>query len=111
MTDIFTTAKRSRIMAAIRGRGNRTTELRLAALFRAARIGGWRRHLPLPGTPDFAFPIERVCVFVHGCFWHGCLKCRKMPKQNAAFWKKKIEGNRARDFRTYALLRRKGYHV
>ena len=33
--DVFTNAKRSAVMAAIRGRGNMATELRMVALFRA----------------------------------------------------------------------------
>ena len=42
--DVFTKAKRSAVMAAIRGRGNMATELRMMALFRAHGITGWRRH-------------------------------------------------------------------
>ncbi len=38
MADIWTKAKRSEVMARIRGRGNRTTEVRLAAIFRAHGI-------------------------------------------------------------------------
>ena len=44
MPDIFTKAKRSAVMAAIRGRGNKGTELRMMALFRAHGITGWRRQ-------------------------------------------------------------------
>ena len=40
--------------------GNRTTEVRLAAIFRAHGITGWRRQHPLPGRPDFAFPARRL---------------------------------------------------
>src|SRR5262245_35077839 len=32
-------------------------------------LKGWRRHLKLPGRPDFTFRRERVVVFVDGCFW------------------------------------------
>ena len=45
-------------MARGRGRGNKFTEEKLAHLFRQAGIKGWRRHLRLPGTPDFAFRKE-----------------------------------------------------
>ena len=38
MADIWTKAKRSEVMARIRGRGNRTTEVRLAVIFRAHGI-------------------------------------------------------------------------
>lgn len=55
MSDVFTKAKRSEVMSRIRGRGNRSTELTLARLLRQNGIKGWRRHLQLTGTPDFAF--------------------------------------------------------
>jgi len=44
MTDVFTKAKRSEVMARIRGRGNKDTELALAKLLRRYRITGWRRN-------------------------------------------------------------------
>ncbi len=64
MADVLSKKKRSQVMAAIRSTGNRATELRLAAIFRAHGIPGWRRHQPLPGTPDFVFRRERLAVFV-----------------------------------------------
>ena len=68
MADIFTKAKRSEVMARIRGSGNRATELRLIALMREHGITGWRRNAPVFGKPDFVFRRERVAVFVDGCF-------------------------------------------
>jgi len=44
MADVFTKAKRSAVMARIRSRGNRDTELALAGLFRRHGITGWRRQ-------------------------------------------------------------------
>ena len=41
MPDVFSTAKRSDVMYRIRSRGNRDTELALAALFRREGIRGW----------------------------------------------------------------------
>jgi len=41
--DIFTKAKRSEVMSRIRGKGNKTTELKLLNLFRKHGIKGWRR--------------------------------------------------------------------
>jgi DNA mismatch endonuclease, patch repair protein len=89
MSDVFTKRKRSEVMARIRGRGNRDTELALAKLLRAHGVTGWRRQQKLriegkrrragPARPtnvgiDFLFPKARVAVFVDGCFWHGCPK-------------------------------------
>jgi DNA mismatch endonuclease (patch repair protein) len=109
--DIWSRAKRSEVMSLIRGKGNKETENALLALFRQNKITGWRRHLPLPGRPDFAFPKQKVAVFVDGCFWHGCPKCYSRPKTNRAFWDKKRENNMARDRRVTRQLRRQGWKV
>ena len=102
---------RSWLMSRIRGKGNEKTEVRLARLLRKAGISGWRRHLSIPGRPDFAFKKQKVAVFVDGCFWHGCPRCFRLPKQNRAFWKAKIEGNRRRDRSVNGRLRRLGWEV
>jgi DNA mismatch endonuclease (patch repair protein) len=111
MADIWSQAKRSEVMARIRGTGNRSTEQRLATLFRAHHITGWRRHLPLPGRPDFAFRRLKLAVFVDGCFWHGCPRHGTLPKQNRRFWRQKIDRNRERDRDVSRELRRSGWRV
>ena len=111
MTDIFTPAKRSEMMSRIRGKGNKGTELAFARLLREHGITGWRRHLPLLGKPDFVFRRERVIVFVDGCYWHGCRWHYREPTTNVEFWQRKIEGNRQRDRKTTAILRRQGWKV
>ena len=67
MADIWTKKKRSEVMSLIRGKGNKETENALLVLLRQNKITAWRRHLPLPGKPDFAFPKQKVAVFVDGC--------------------------------------------
>ncbi len=47
MADIFSKRKRSTVMAAIRSRGNKATELRLIQVFRTHGITGWRRGCSL----------------------------------------------------------------
>ena len=84
-------------MAAIRSKGNKDTELKLAELLRKNRIVGWRRHQALPGRPDFVFPRERVAIFVDGCFWHGCPKHGRKPTSNRAYWLPKLRRNQERD--------------
>jgi DNA mismatch endonuclease (patch repair protein) len=111
MADIFSPSKRSEIMRGIKPRGNRSTELRLVAAFRAAGVFGWRRHMPLPGRPDFTFHSQRVVVFVDGDFWHGNPRTFKMPHTNSAFWREKIKYNRAKDRRVSRLLRVQGWKV
>lgn len=106
------TQDHSQRMGAIAGKGNKTTECRLRAGLTRAGLRGWVLHVrELPGTPDFAFPSQRVAVFVDGCFWHGCSKCQHSMKRNARYWAEKVKRNRARDRRTVTALRRQGYKV
>lgn len=109
--DVFSREKRSEIMSRIKGRGNAATELVVRALFRANSITGWRRQFSIVGKPDFAFPSAKVAVFVDGCFWHGCPKCRRIPKSNQDYWLQKIRSNKARDRRVSAELKAKGWTV
>jgi len=97
VADILGKKKRPAVMAAIRSRGNRDTELRLIAIFRDNGITGWRRNRRLFGKPDFVFPTRKLAAFVDGCFWHGCPLHATQPKTNAAFWRKKLAANRTRD--------------
>ena len=53
-------------------------------------------------------------MFVHGCFWHGCRKCRagtRPVKSNAGYWAAKRACNRARDRRAAAALSAEGWRV
>ncbi|MDD5344605.1 MAG: very short patch repair endonuclease [Smithella sp.] len=112
MTDVHTRAQRSRNMAAIRGKFNKSTELALITLFRANRIKGWRRHSRrIFGTPDFIFPKNKVAIFVDGCFWHGCPKCLIHPKTNKKFWEIKIAANQRRDRDVKKQLIEEGWRV
>lgn len=109
--DFFTPTQRSRLMSRIRGRANISTELKVAHALRRLGFWGWRRHLPLPGRPDFTFPERNVCVFVHGCFWHDCPRCKKRSSTRPAYWQKKIDMNRRRDRRVIRQLRGRGYRT
>ena len=111
MPDVFTKAKRSEVMSRIRGRDNKGTELALIAVFRSNKIAGWRRNQALYGKPDFVFPKQRLVVFVDGCFWHSCPIHATKPKNNAVFWRKKLQANKLRDLIVTKTLRSKGWHV
>jgi DNA mismatch endonuclease (patch repair protein) len=102
---------RSKIMAAVRSKGNRTTELALGRLLWAAGLRGYRKHWRVAGKPDFAWPALKISVFVDGCFWHGCRRCKYLPRTHTAFWRDKIETNRRRDRRISRTLRRAGWTV
>jgi len=111
MTDFVSKEKRSKIMGAIKSKGNETTEIAMVKIFRENKIVGWRRNFELKGKPDFVFPKDRVVVFVDGCFWHGhtCLKPRDSLKKG--FWKDKIDRNRKRDKLVSKALRKDGWKV
>ena len=72
---------------------------------------GWTCVWPLFGRPDFVFPAARLAVFVDGCFWHGCPKHYTKPANNRAFWRRKLEANRARDRRVNRELKRLGWRI
>lgn len=106
--------RRSEIMAAVKSKGNLSTERAVARLFRAYKIKGWRRHLAaIPGKPDFSFLSAQLAVFVDGCFWHGCRICRRniKPSTNSDYWLKKLARNKARDRKVNTELRRKGWRI
>jgi DNA mismatch endonuclease (patch repair protein) len=115
MADVFTPAKRSAVMARIRGRDT-GPELVLRSMlhrlgFRFTVRGPKNRSLP--GKPDLVLPKHRTVVFVHGCFWHGHENCHdfRLPKSRTEWWKAKIEGNRARDLVNEEKLRKLGWNV
>jgi DNA mismatch endonuclease (patch repair protein) len=110
-TDTVSPEKRSEIMRAVKGQGNKDTELVLARLLRQNEIIGWRRHHKLFGSPDFIFQKKNVAMFVDGCFWHGCPKHCRMPKGNRTYWKRKITSNKARDRLVSRTLRRANWRV
>lgn len=88
----------SKTMAAIKGKNNRTTELKLRMALIRRKINGFRLHAKdLPGNPDFVFRKEKIAIFVDGCYWHGCPKCGHIPKTRSAFWSAKIKRNKKRD--------------
>lgn len=75
----------------------------------------YRVGYKVPGMPrrsiDIAFPGPRVAVFIDGCFWHGCPEHCIPPKNNAAWWKTKLERNVARDKETTEHLQQSGWTV
>lgn len=111
MADVFSKEKRSEVMSRIRGRGNRDTEIALLKILKAEGVTGWRRGQPVLGKPDFVFRQARLAVFVDGCFWHVCPKHCQLPRNNRAFWRRKLNGNQTRDRHVTRFLREKGWRV
>jgi len=98
-------------MSAIRKRGNNSTELRLATVFRKHGISGWRRHVAIEGNPDFVFPKLKIAVFADGCFWHGCRWHCRPPSSNCDYWYPKLARNKQRDRLNSIALRKRGWLV
>jgi len=103
---------RSAQMALVKARDTRP-EMRVR---RALHKAGLRYRLHeggLPGHPDLVLPSRRLTIFVHGCFWHrhlGCKRCR-LPKSRLDYWLPKFEANVARDQRVRGELERAGWSV
>ena len=71
-----------------------------------------RRPEPsLKCTADVVFPTQRICVFIDGCFWHGCPLHFNVPRINKSWWAEKIADNRKRDRRQTQLLQSLGWTV
>ncbi len=105
-------SKVSKTMSSIRGKNNKTTELRLKMALVRKNISGWVLHpKDLIGKPDLYFTKRKIAIFVDGCFWHGCNKCGHIPKTRNEFWKAKISNNKKRDKRTNRLLKMSGIIV
>lgn len=111
MTDTFSKAERSAIMAKVKSAGNKSTEAVVEAALLEAGILGWEKQPEILGKPDFYFPKHSLVLFVDGCYWHGCPQHCRMPATNTAYWAQKIDRNRQRDNRNRRQLRREGYHV
>jgi DNA mismatch endonuclease (patch repair protein) len=111
MADVLNPTQRRYCMSRIRGKDTKPEIIIRRGLF--ARGFRFRLHRrDLPGIPDLVFPKHRAVIFVHGCLWHGH-QCHlfRWPKTNAAFWRKKIEGNRKSDQKHLAQLEAQDWRV
>ena len=112
MPEIVTTKRRSDIMRSVRQK-NTAPEMVVRRIAHA--IGGrYRLHRKdLPGRPDLVFPRLRLCIFVHGCFWHRHPGCRlaTTPRSNVEFWQEKFARNVERDARKENELKIAGWNV
>lgn len=105
-------ALRSAVMRAVKSRDT-SPEMKVRALLRAIAPGYRVHRAELPGKPDIAYVGRKRAIFVHGCFWHGhdCARGARAPKANAAYWRAKIDRNRARDARNLESLQALGWRA
>lgn len=111
--DRITPEARSRNMSRIRSRDT-APELAVRRYLHGRGLR-FRLYLKnLPGKPDLVFPGRRICVFVHGCFWHGCPHCidgTRKVRSNGSYWNDKVLGNHQRDERHRVALEEAGWQV
>lgn len=110
--DVHDKETRSYNMSRIRSANTKPEELVRKYLF--AKGFRYRKNVnTLPGKPDIVLPKYKTCIFVNGCFWHKHEGCKYFvwPKNNAEFWKKKINGNAERDIQQQNSLREQGWNV
>lgn len=96
--DRITSAERSAQMSLVKSKNTRPELL----VRRLAHSLGYRYRLHgarLPGKPDLVFAKRKKVVFVHGCFWHRHVDCRKAttPATNLEYWLPKFERTVERD--------------
>lgn len=96
-------------MARIKGRDT-GPELAVAAALTLRGIQFELHAKDLPGRPDFVFRQLKIALFVDGDFWHGWRFPAWRDKLSEK-WEEKIAGNRRRDSRNFARLRRMGWKV
>lgn len=102
-----------RVMSSNYG-GELQPERDLRSLLHREGLRFWKHRRPIPDfrcTADVVFPSKRVCVFVDGCFWHGCPKHFSCPRTNGNWWREKIDETQARDLRQARYLRSCGWRV
>lgn len=112
MSDVHSPKVRSYNMSCIHAKDTKPEELVRKYLF--SKGFRYRKNdARLPGKPDIVLPKYKTVIFVNGCFWHKHEGCRYFvwSKNNAEFWKEKIEKNATRDSRNYDLLQRAGWNV
>ena len=110
--DVHDKETRSFNMSRIRGSDTKPEEAVRKYLF-SCGFRYRKNDKRLPGTPDIVLPRYKTAIFVNGCFWHMHTGCKYFvwPRNNAEFWKEKLEKNAARDERDNQILRQNGWRV
>ncbi|EJF72360.1 very short patch repair endonuclease [Pseudomonas sp. Ag1] len=110
--DVITQEQRSQNMSRIKGK-NTKPEMIVRSACHDLGLRYRLHRKDLPGTPDLVFPKHRLCLFVHGCFWHrhpGC-KYAYTPKSRLDFWLPKLAKNVERDMKAKRALEVSGWRV
>ena len=100
------------MLANLPGKSRPEQRLRGALFARGVRFRKDQRPVEsIRCRADIVFPTERLCVFVHGCFWHGCDQHFRVPKSNSAWWREKVQATKDRDHLQQTVLERRDWMV
>lgn len=112
MTDTFSQGKRSWVMSRIRS-GNTSPEKIVRSYLHTHGLRFRLHRKDLPGKPDIVLSRFKTVVFVHGCFWHQCPRCKsgRLPKSNLTYWQTKLKKNQDRDKQNIKSLKSLGWKV
>ena len=110
--ELVTTPERSKLMSGVRQRGT-APELAVRAALRRLGVPYRLNVRSLPGRPDIANVSRGFAIYVHGCFWHRHVGCKRTttPTRNREFWVTKFNENIERDHRTHEALTARGVSV
>ncbi len=112
--DRFAKPTRSMIMSRVRSRGT-SAERKVQECLDSLGIQYLKNVSTLIGSPDIVIPGLMTVLFINGCFWHQhssghCIR-NKTPRQNAAYWRPKLQRNVDRDRKNARKLRQQGWSV
>jgi len=112
MSDVHDKKTRSYNMSRIKGKNTKPEILVRKFLF----SNGFRYKLhdkKLSGKPDIVLSKLGTIILIHGCFWHGHVKCKYyvIPKTRKEFWENKINCNKKRDQKNVSILKKDGWKV
>ena len=111
VADVHDKVTRSYNMSRIRAK-NTKPEMLVRKFLHSQGFRYTLHNRKLPGKPDIVLPKYKTVIFIHGCFFHvhNC-KDFKWPKSQKQFWRKKLEGNVARDLRNKKSIKKLGWRI
>lgn len=112
MVDTISKQKRSTVMSRIKSK-NTQPEIIVRKLLHGAGFRYRLHNQKLPGKPDLVLKKYRLCIFVHGCFWHAHESCKlaHAPKSRIEYWQNKLNKNVYRDKQNITRLIDQGWRV
>ncbi|MFV9475526.1 very short patch repair endonuclease [Advenella sp. RU8] len=110
--DIVDAKTRSKMMSHIRSKDTKPEMV----VRKYLHHNGFRFRLhssKLQGHPDLVLPKYKICIFIHGCYWHRHENCKyaSTPQTRKEFWLQKFKNNIQRDIDVRETLISDGWRV